>query len=35
MARFWASRVHLSTKKDLYMIHGVTGPNEYESATCC
>ncbi|MBH7076674.1 glycoside hydrolase family 65 protein, partial [Clostridioides difficile] len=31
IARFWASRVHLSTKKDLYMIHGVTGPNEYEN----
>ncbi|MCC0733525.1 MULTISPECIES: glycoside hydrolase family 65 protein [unclassified Clostridioides] len=30
-ARFWASRVHLSTRKDLYMIHGVTGPNEYEN----
>lgn len=35
IARFWASRVHLSARKDLYMIHGVTGPNEYESATCC
>ncbi|MCC0695008.1 glycoside hydrolase family 65 protein [Clostridioides sp. ES-S-0048-02] len=31
VARFWASRVHLSTRKDLYMIHGVTGPNEYEN----
>ncbi|MCC0658659.1 glycoside hydrolase family 65 protein [Clostridioides sp. ZZV14-6154] len=31
VARFWASRVHLSTRKGLYMIHGVTGPNEYEN----
>lgn len=31
VARFWASRVHLSTRKDKYMIHGVTGPNEYDN----
>lgn len=31
IARFWASRVHLSARKDLYMIHGVTGPNEFEN----
>lgn len=31
IARFWADRVHYNKKKDLYMIHGVTGPNEYEN----
>ena len=31
VARFWASRVHLNKRKDLYMIHGVTGPNEYDN----
>lgn len=31
VARFWASRVHLSARKGLYMIHGVTGPNEYDN----
>lgn len=31
VARFWASRVHYNTRKDLYMIHGVTGPNEYDN----
>ena len=31
VARFWASRVHLSTRKDKYMIHGVSGPNENEN----
>lgn len=31
VARFWASRVHLPTRKDKYMIHGVTGPNEYDN----
>ncbi len=31
VARFWASRVHLSQRKGLYMIHGVTGPNEYDN----
>lgn len=31
IARFWADRVHYSTRKDQYMIHGVTGPNEYEN----
>ena len=31
ISRFWASRVHLNKEKDLYMIHGVTGPNEYEN----
>lgn len=31
IARFWADRVHYSKRNDLYMIHGVTGPNEYEN----
>jgi maltose phosphorylase len=31
IARFWAQRVHWSTSKDMYVMHGVTGPNEYEN----
>ncbi|MDD4797287.1 MAG: family 65 glycosyl hydrolase domain-containing protein, partial [Eubacteriales bacterium] len=31
IAKFWASRVHYSQRKRMYMIHGVTGPNEYEN----
>lgn len=31
IARFWVSRVHFSQRKGKYMIHGVTGPNEYEN----
>ena len=31
IARFWADRVHYSQRNDKYMIHGVTGPNEYEN----
>ncbi|MGC6767090.1 glycoside hydrolase family 65 protein [Enterococcus sp. LJL51] len=31
VARFWADRVHYSKKAGKYMIHGVTGPNEYEN----
>ena len=31
IARFFADRVHFSTRKQQYMIHGVTGPNEYEN----
>ncbi len=31
IARFWAQRVHYSTHKNLYVMHGVTGPNEYEN----
>lgn len=31
IARFWAGRVHYSKRKGMYMIHGVTGPNEYEN----
>ena len=31
IARFWADRVHFSKHANQYMIHGVTGPNEYEN----
>ena len=31
IARFWAQRVHFSKPKQQYVIHGVTGPNEYEN----
>lgn len=31
IARFWADRVHFSKRNGMYMIHGVTGPNEYEN----
>lgn len=31
ISRFWADRVHFSTRMNHYMIHGVTGPNEYEN----
>ncbi|MCC2744025.1 glycoside hydrolase family 65 protein [Leuconostoc lactis] len=31
IARFWADRVHYSERHGQYMIHGVTGPNEYEN----
>lgn len=31
IARFWAGRVHKNFQTGLYMIHGVTGPNEYEN----
>ncbi|KRO18061.1 glycoside hydrolase family 65 protein [Lacticaseibacillus saniviri] len=31
IARFWADRVHFSQNAGKYMIHGVTGPNEYEN----
>lgn len=31
VARFWADRVHFSKRQQHYMIHGVTGPNEYEN----
>lgn len=31
IARFWAQRVHFSQRKQQYVIHGVTGPNEYEN----
>ncbi|MFQ5445554.1 MAG: family 65 glycosyl hydrolase domain-containing protein, partial [Saprospiraceae bacterium] len=31
IARFWAQRVHWSAHKKQYVMHGVTGPNEYEN----
>lgn len=31
MARFWSQRVHFSEPKQQYVMHGVTGPNEYEN----
>ncbi len=31
ISRFWADRVHYNRRKDQYMMHGVTGPNEYEN----
>jgi maltose phosphorylase len=31
ISRFWADRVHYHKQKDMYMMHGVTGPNEYEN----
>ena len=31
IARFWAQRVHFSERNGQYMMHGVTGPNEYEN----
>lgn len=31
VARFYASRTHFSKRLKQYMIHGVTGPNEYEN----
>lgn len=31
ISRFWADRVHFSARQGQYMIHGVTGPNEYEN----
>jgi maltose phosphorylase len=31
ISRFWAQRVHWSERNGKYMMHGVTGPNEYEN----
>jgi maltose phosphorylase len=31
IARFWAQRVHYSGLRQQYVMHGVTGPNEYEN----
>lgn len=31
ICRFWASRVNFQPRKGVYMILGVTGPNEYEN----
>ena len=31
ISKFWADRVHFSKRKNQYVIHGVTGPNEYDN----
>ena len=31
ISRFWAQRIHWSAAKKQYVMHGVTGPNEYEN----
>lgn len=31
IARFWAQRVHWAVPKQKFVMHGVTGPNEYEN----
>jgi maltose phosphorylase len=31
IARFWSQRVHWSEARKQYVMHGVTGPNEYEN----
>jgi maltose phosphorylase len=31
IARFWVQRVHWSVVKEQFVMHGVTGPNEYEN----
>ncbi|AQW21231.1 family 65 glycosyl hydrolase [Lentilactobacillus curieae] len=31
ISKFWADRVHFSERNQKYMIHGVTGPDEYEN----
>ena len=31
ISRFWSQRVHYSEVKKQYVMHGVTGPNEYEN----
>ncbi len=31
IARFWSQRVNYSKHKEKYVMHGVTGPNEYEN----
>lgn len=31
IARFWVQRVHFSQPAQRYVIHGVTGPNEYDN----
>jgi maltose phosphorylase len=31
VSRFWSQRVHFSEVKQKYVMHGVTGPNEYEN----
>jgi maltose phosphorylase len=31
IARFWSQRIHWSNARKQYVMHGVTGPNEYEN----
>ncbi len=31
ISRFWADRVHYSQRQNKYMLHGVTGPDEYDN----
>ncbi|MEO1712528.1 MAG: family 65 glycosyl hydrolase domain-containing protein, partial [Bacteroidota bacterium] len=31
IARFWSQRVHFSKHRNQFVMHGVTGPNEYEN----
>jgi maltose phosphorylase len=31
IARFWSQRVHFSEPKQQFVMHGVTGPNEYDN----
>ncbi len=31
ISRFWADRVHYSQRANKYMLHGVTGPDEYDN----
>ncbi len=31
ISEFWASRVHWNPTKKVYMMHGVTGPNEFDN----
>ncbi len=31
ISRFWSQRVHFSSRRGQYVMHGVTGPNEYEN----
>ena len=31
IARFWNQRVHFSSRRGKYVMHGVTGPNEYDN----
>lgn len=31
IARFWNQRFHWSKRRGMYVMHGVTGPNEYEN----
>ncbi len=31
ISRFWTQRIHWSEAKQQYVMHGVTGPNEYEN----